>query len=294
MSDYRDGVAEYYDLAPHHPNDVPFYIAKVPSPGARILELGCGTGRVSLPLAEHCSFLQGVDHSASMLAVFESKLEASGLSEGRIRISAADISAFDLSERFDLIIAPFRVIQNLETDARLEGLFRCIARHLGASGRCILNVFHPNRGRDQMVESWASSKDSLAWEVATENGKVVCYDRRVSVQASPLVVYPQLVYRRFIGDDLVDEAVLDIAMRCFYPEEFLTRIDEAGFIVTASWGDTRVRSTARGRNWWSNSRWIVKEATTELTARYSDLTGPECRSRRRPDRRPATDNVVGV
>ena len=49
-------------------------------------------------------------------------------------------------------------------------------------------------------------------------------------------MYPQLVYRRFIDDDLVDEAVLDIAMRCFYPDEFLTRIEEAGFTVTAKWG----------------------------------------------------------
>jgi hypothetical protein len=44
-SNARGRAAKYYDASPVFPNDDPFYQARIPSPRARILELGCGTGR---------------------------------------------------------------------------------------------------------------------------------------------------------------------------------------------------------------------------------------------------------
>ena len=236
MWDGREAVARYYDLAPHHPDDVPFYIDRIPTPDARVLELGCGTGRVSVPLAEHCAFLQGIDHSESMLAACRRKLKEAGLGAARVQVAHEDITDFDLGEQFDLIIAPFRVVQNLETDAQLQGLFDCIGRHLAPSGRCVLNAFRPSRDPEMMKATWTSSEEDLAWEVETEDGKVACYDHRVRVTENPLVVHPRLIYRRFVDDALADEAVLSIAMRCFYPDEFIERIRVAGFAVTGTWG----------------------------------------------------------
>jgi SAM-dependent methyltransferase len=150
--DIRAGPARFYDLGPHHPNDVPFYLERLPTPHARVLELGCGTGRVSIPLADRCAFLHGLDLSEAMLQVCRSKLKAAGLGEEKVRVEAADITDFELSDRFDLVIAPFRVMQNLETDEQLAGLFHCIRQHLGEGGRCILNVFHPKRPPETMRE----------------------------------------------------------------------------------------------------------------------------------------------
>ena len=50
--DIREGPASFYDLSPNHPNDIPFYVERIPFAEARVLELGCGTGRVSVPLAQ--------------------------------------------------------------------------------------------------------------------------------------------------------------------------------------------------------------------------------------------------
>ncbi|TMH85462.1 MAG: class I SAM-dependent methyltransferase, partial [Betaproteobacteria bacterium] len=67
-SDIRANVAQYYDLNPEVPTDVGFYAALVPSPEASILELGCSTGRVLLPLAQRCGYVQGIDLSEAMVA----------------------------------------------------------------------------------------------------------------------------------------------------------------------------------------------------------------------------------
>ena len=232
--DTRRKAASYYDLAPHRPNDVPFYLGRLRSSESRVLELGCGTGRVSIPLVKHGARLLGVDHSDAMLDVLRAKVPPDV--EARLRLTRADISDFDLGEVFDLVIAPFRVVQNLATDDELSGLLRCIRRHLAPDGRCILNAFRPNRARAEMIAAWPSGEEHLAWTVDVEAGYVSCHDRRVRVQEDPLVLYPEFVYRHVVDGDVVDEAVLRIAMRCFYAEEFVARIEAAGFKVTDRWG----------------------------------------------------------
>jgi SAM-dependent methyltransferase len=244
--DLRTDAARYYDLSPNRPGDVAFYLERLPGPSARVLELGCGTGRVSIPLAQRCGYLHGLDLSEAMLDLCRKKIAAAGLGRERIIVEQADITDYDLDATFDLIIAPFRVIQNLETDAQLAGLFQCIRAHLAPEGRCILNVFHPNRPRGELLSTWTSDKENLAWEVEHNGKRKTCHDARRRLVEDPLVLYPELIYRTYEGDQLVDETVLPIPMRCFYPDEFLELIRSAGYTVTGSWGGYAGESYGEG------------------------------------------------
>ena len=60
-TDTRAEAAKYYDLSPNTPADVPFYQGRIPSPEACVLELGCGTGRVLVPLTPRCGHIHGLD-----------------------------------------------------------------------------------------------------------------------------------------------------------------------------------------------------------------------------------------
>jgi len=234
--DLRAEAARYYDLNPTAFDDVPFYVDRLPRLDARVLELGCGTGRVSIPLARQCGFLHGLDLSEAMLDLCRKKIAETGLGRERIVVQQADITDYELGDQFDLIIAPFRVIQNLESDAQLDGLFRCLHSHLAPTGRCILNVFHPNRPRDELLRCWASDEENLAWEIERGGERMTCHDARRRLVEEPLILYPELIYRTYRCDDLIDETVLPIPMRCFYPDEFLDLIGSAGFTVTGAWG----------------------------------------------------------
>jgi SAM-dependent methyltransferase len=234
--DLRAEAARYYDLNPNVFDDVPFYIDRLPCADARVLELGCGTGRVSLPLIEHCGFLHGLDLSDAMLAICREKIEAAGFGSDRIKVEHGDITAYNLGSSFDLIIAPFRVIQNLETDVQLDELFRCIRAHLQPNGRCILNVFHPYRPREELLRMWVTDQENLAWEVERNDERMTCHDCRRRLEEDPLVLYPELIYRRWRDHEMLEEVVLPIPMRVFYPDEFLDRIRSAGFVVTGQWG----------------------------------------------------------
>jgi SAM-dependent methyltransferase len=244
MSDPRALPAKYYDLAPGMPNDVPFYIARLPSAHAQVLELGCGTGRVTVPLAHHCAFVYGIDHSEAMLRICRDKLDTAGLSNAEIVLG--DIADFRLDRTFDFIIAPYRVLQNLETDSQVHGLFSGIRRHLRPGGRCILNTFNLLLSREELVTRWSSPDESLDWETAIEGGRVACFARRLGLQTDPLVLHPELVYRVYRGEELVDEISQRFVMRCYYPDELVARIREEGFNVTAMFGGYDGEAYGRG------------------------------------------------
>ena len=202
----------------------------------RVLELGCGTGRVLVPLAEKSGIIHGVDISEAMLSVCREKLAEKAIPTTRAEVQQGDITGLDLGKRFDLILAPFRVFQTLETDREVGGFFKTIRIHLTEGGTAILNAFRPKLDRDRIRKEWVTGVERLRWEVPFEGGRVTLHDRRSRIDRERLVLYPELIYRRYRDDALVDEAVLKIAMRCYYPEELLNLIAAHGFRVANMYG----------------------------------------------------------
>ena len=134
QDDMRAAAAQYDDANPTIPDDLAFYTARLPSADTAVLELGCGTGRVLLPLATACGSICGLERSPAMLARCLQKLQAAEIPPTKARAELGDITHFALSCSFDLIIAPYRVFQLLETEAQVEGLFRCVRAHLAPRG----------------------------------------------------------------------------------------------------------------------------------------------------------------
>lgn len=230
-------AARYYDLQNNPVSDIPFYKKQIPHPKARVLELGCGTGRVLIPLAASCGLIHGIDASEAMLSICREKLAAWPAPE-KVRLTRAQVSDFDLAQTFDLIIAPFRVFQNLETQAEAHGFLQAIRRHLAPSGSAILTAFRPSRPPNEMRQSWRREEETIDGETMLEIGKrLVRSHRRPRLQSEPLVVYPELIYRLYgKTGELEDETILPIAMRCWYPEELEKLLINHGFRIIEKHG----------------------------------------------------------
>jgi hypothetical protein len=151
-------------------------------------------------------------------------------------VEQGDITHFALGRTFDLIIAPYRVVQNLATDRQVEGLFQCVRRHLRPTGTCILNVFNPSRNPEMLRRTWCTEGEHFVWETYRAGTRITCHDRRARMDPDKLVLYPELIYRQYAGKVLTDQTVLQIAMRCYYPEEFVQLILAHGFRSVARWG----------------------------------------------------------
>ena len=125
--------------------DVEWYRQKAETCGGPVLELGAGTGRVTLAIAEAGIPIHALDSSPEMLDALAAKLAARPQNlRDRVTPVGGDMRTFDLAERFALVILPFRAfLHNITDDDRLATLAR-VRHHLRPGGRLAFNVYHPS------------------------------------------------------------------------------------------------------------------------------------------------------
>ncbi|RPH55505.1 MAG: class I SAM-dependent methyltransferase, partial [Chloroflexi bacterium] len=118
------------------PAELDFYL-KFAS-GRKILEVACGTGRITIPLARAGAHITGLDLSPAMLEVARRK--SAGLEH--LRWVEAGMRNFDLGEQFDLIISPGHSFQFMLTAAEQLECLETLKRHLAPGGTLILHLDH--------------------------------------------------------------------------------------------------------------------------------------------------------
>jgi SAM-dependent methyltransferase len=144
-----DLVVATYDLLTEQANrqisgDVSFYLDCAARFGSPVLELGVGTGRIAWALAEANHYVVGVDRSKRMLERAKEKgSDYPGAVRRRVDLIEADITGFDIDRTFPLVLIPFSTFQHLTTPRQQRACLDCIHRHVGRSGRVILDVFDP-------------------------------------------------------------------------------------------------------------------------------------------------------
>jgi SAM-dependent methyltransferase len=117
--------------------DIPFYLEYAAKYPGDILELACGTGRVSIILAQNGYKVWGIDLSDSMLEQCRIKLSRQPKAvQDNVWIGKYDMSSFRLNRKFSLIIVPFRGFQSLTTDEAQRSCLKCVYEHLSDEIRC--------------------------------------------------------------------------------------------------------------------------------------------------------------
>lgn len=247
--DYRSASAKYYDYQDFPIDDVDFYIDQITSPEANLLELGCGTGRVLIPLSHHCRYIHGVDLSPSMLQICCENMYKANLSPEKARVEQADISDFNLNQKFDLIIAPFRVFQLLTEDEQIESFFDTLRRHLTPDGVAILNTFNPYGPPKVILEKNSSPEMHYDQDLPFEQGRLVRFYtfRKPAVwEGERLVFFPNLGFQYWVDDEMIEETLAEISMRVWYPNQLLDLIETNRFEIINKWGGYQGESYGKG------------------------------------------------
>jgi len=141
-----DAIARFYDLS-HQPltDDIPFLLQQAAEAGGPALELGCGSGRLLVPLARAGTAVTGVDNSSEMLARAAMRL-AGEAAEGRdrVRLVESDVRSLALpsGEPFVLAYFGFNTFMHLDETAAAAALRR-LRPLLRPGARLIIDVDHP-------------------------------------------------------------------------------------------------------------------------------------------------------
>jgi SAM-dependent methyltransferase len=131
---YDQGMSDW-------PGEIDFYLKladRAQRKGQAVLDLACGTGRVTLPLAKTGVRVVGLDLAADMLAIARQK--AQGLPN--LRWVQGNIRSFELGEKFGLVIIPVHSFQFMLTPQDQMDCLECIRRHMLPGGLLVLHVNH--------------------------------------------------------------------------------------------------------------------------------------------------------
>src|SRR5256885_4413917 len=136
-------LAALYDLD-HAPleggPDVEWFSALARRTGGRILELGCGTGGITVPIAQEGHHIVGLDRSAAMLERAERRARRANV---EVRWVEGDMRAFSFNEAFALVFVAFNSFLMLDPDDRWACLAR-VREHMAPRGRVAIDVFQPD------------------------------------------------------------------------------------------------------------------------------------------------------
>jgi len=226
-----DAIPDFGLLYDHVPiyaerKDVAFYIEEAKAARGPVLEIGCGTGRILLPIARAGCTITGIDSSPTMVARCRSKMTG-GLA---VTLRQADMRSFDLGMQFPLIIAPFRVVQHLTTiDDQLKFL-ATVLRHLEPQGRLIFDVFNPRF--DMLVAADGVEREDTA-EQRLPDGRTFRRSYRIArVRWVDQITESELIY--YVDGKRYVQA---LEMRWYLAAELRHLLARAGLVVRAMYGD---------------------------------------------------------
>jgi len=238
--EFYDRCAAFYDgdyEAAGYDHDVPFYVDLARESGGPVLEMGCGTGRVLLPVARAGIEVAGVDASARMLERLAARLAVEPEAvRRRVRLVEGDIRTARVEGEFALVTAPFRVVQHLLERADHRSWLRNVARHLRRDppGALVFDVFQPDYA--VIAESPILSVDVERADPAT--GRTV---RRVArAHHHPETQTFEVGFEWLVEDEDGEERTesgVETVARWFTRPELELLLEIEGFEVQDFWGD---------------------------------------------------------
>ena len=224
---YNDG--RRYDLQNKNiVDDIPFYFGQIEKYGEPVLELACGTGRITIPIAEQGIQITGLDISEPMLSHAQKKSAVKGIDVEWIR---ADCRNFKLNKKFNLIILPFNSIAHLHDLESIEACFSCVKEHLTNEGRFVIDVFNPRL--DILTRDPNRRYPVAQYSDPDGKGEVVITENNIYEPATQI---NRTKWYFKIGSQ-TEESVEELNMRIFYPQELDALLLYNGFTIEAKFGN---------------------------------------------------------
>ena len=236
-SDIYDHPALFDALLPVRAH-LPYYVELARQTSGDVLELACGTGQLTVPVASAGSPIVGIDTSAPMLNAAKERAAAAKVS---VEYFLGDMRNFDLGRKFGLIFIARNSLLHLHSTEDILAAFATVRRHLAPGGMFAFDIFNPSvrmlaRPADQrfsVIQVETESFGALSVEATNDYDSATQVNRGrwyVSAHGKP------------------DVWMLPLALRSIFPQELPLLLAAGGFHLKSRAGDldqTPFDSTSR-------------------------------------------------
>lgn len=234
LEEFADPVN--YDRADHGDAGVAFYSALALEAGGSVLELACGTGRVTIPIAKLGFPVTGLDIVPGMLARARSK--SAGLP---VRWVEGDARTFDLGEHFRLIFLTGNAFQAFVTNDEQAAVLRRVHAHLDAEGLFAFETRNPLLPNQRTREGFFVTLETIGEEVRRPS-YIDADGHEVHVTTTQVYDHvAQVVHvtgtRRWRDGEQEHTRVTRTALRYTFPQELAALLHYNGFSILRRYGD---------------------------------------------------------
>jgi SAM-dependent methyltransferase len=237
-----DHFARLYDLE-HRDfcDDIELYLnmaeqCRAPAGPTSVLDLGCGTGRVCLPLAKAGFTVVGVDNSAAMLALARSHIARSGLKErscpGSIALEEIDVRAIEWTNRFALAIFALNGFLHLTTETDQLAALHAIHRALLPGGFVLIDLPNPHT----VFTPAADGQLCVRRCFHSEHGRPITSLISTQTDLAEQLQHMALFYDEVDTDGLIHRTAVEMELRFVYRYEMANLLQQTGFRVDAVYG----------------------------------------------------------
>jgi SAM-dependent methyltransferase len=230
-----DLIATYYDLLHGEMvEDLPMWEALAAAADGPILEVGCGTGRLLLHLAQAGHSLTGLDLSTTALDAVRRKLEATGLT-GQVNTLQADMRQFELPDRaFALALLPLNTFMHCHTAAEQQATLRAIHHHLRPGGKLVIDLFYPDPAMLAEVDGRLYFEAEISDDLT---GHIVQWTWRHEIDLAGQMRHLTYILDEIDPEGNIRRVSLPFSLRYVYRFEMELLLEAVGFTVETIYGN---------------------------------------------------------
>lgn len=232
-----DAWAAWYDavhlFAPS--GEVPFYVDLAKRVGGSVLEIGVGTGRIAVPIAQAGVPVLGIDLHPAMLAKARAKGKTAGLDRKRFDVIEGDMRTLDLPRTFPLVIMPGRTLCSaVQTRRDQHRALERAAAHVAPGGTLALNVYNPaplllaGSIEPFLVGERTDNVTGMHYRLWSRDRFDSRTQRGYGTQTAQVLD---------IHGHVIEQAALAVRTRYIYASELVEMVSASGFQVVGLFGD---------------------------------------------------------
>jgi SAM-dependent methyltransferase len=233
---FYDIVARFYDAEnADKTDDIDFYKELASEYDDPILDVGCGSGRVVLPLAQAGHTVYGIDNNAPMLRLARRKVAQAPDAYSTLTLHEVDVLSDDLpGVQFGMVLLTYNMLMHFHEQHEQLKLLRRLRGTIADDGVLVLDL--PNAG-----EMFATpDTDYLSLErtfIEPESGHMVMQQATSTLDRATQFMRVVWVYDEITGDGVVKRTVAPKVFRYFFPYEVQLLLKMTGFRVDNLYGD---------------------------------------------------------
>jgi SAM-dependent methyltransferase len=226
---YHNKFAPLYDYFQKGvKGDVKFYLDYFKNFKGKILEIGAGTGRITIPLLKQGLDITALDIAHRMLQILKEKAKKENLS---VKTICADMRKFKLKDKFDAVIITFRTFQHMYSVKDQLATLKTIRKHLKPKGVLIFDVYNPSL-KYLAKGDWQWHKDEI---IKLPGIGKVRIDYRNHYDMAEQMMYQEYRFSYPNGK----KKIIPLQMRFFFRFEIEHLLRLAGFEIKNLYGDFR-------------------------------------------------------